>query len=130
MPKREIAVSRLRDMPVIDFAKLKIKYLAKPRHMSKVSVVHVKLPPRYEHVALCHKRTHEWLMILKGSGQGKIDGRVVRFKPGTILYMAPGVLHQMGTKSSPLEALVVFSPPLNIKSKNPDICYPRGAHTH
>lgn len=61
-------------------------------------------------------------MILSGKGQGVIGGRLVRFKPGTIVYMPPGMLHQMSTGSSRLEVLVLFSPPLDIRSKKADIC--------
>lgn len=121
-----IFVSRLSEREAIDFSKLRIRYLADPSHLPKISVVHVTLPPRYRHPPLCHRRTHEWMMILRGSGKGIVDGRVVRFKPGTILYMAPGVMHQMGTVSTSLEAVVIFSPPLDIKGPKPDICFPDG----
>jgi mannose-6-phosphate isomerase-like protein (cupin superfamily) len=121
------AVSRLALRREIEFAKLKIRYLADAGQMKGLSVVHVRLPPRYQHASLCHRRTHEWLMILKGSGRGVIDGRTVRFRPGVILYMPPGVMHQMGTGSSALEAVVIFTPPLDIEGPAPDICFPDGA---
>lgn len=60
-------------------------------------------------------------MVIKGRGRGVIGGRRVAFKPGVIVYMPPGVPHQMMTGSSPMEALVVFSPPLKLEGRGADV---------
>lgn len=116
-------VSQLRDLPPFEMAKLKIRTLSRARQTPGVSVLHVVLPPKYDHVPVFHRFTREWLIILSGAGKGVIGGRLVRFKPGTIVYMPPGMPHQMSTGSSSLEVLVLFSPPLNIRSKKADICH-------
>lgn len=124
--KRRPVVSVLKRIPHYCYAKLRIKELSAAGQIPGAGVVHVRLPARYTHVPLFHKRTHEWLMILKGSGRGVIGGRVVRFRPGVIVYIPPGMLHQMGTGSVPVEALAIFSPPLDARKRGADICYPAG----
>lgn len=117
-------VSQLRRMSSYDFARIKVTHLSDERQLPEVGVVHVRLPARYTHRTIVHRKTREWLMILKGRGEGLIGGRTVAFKPGTVVYMPPGTPHRMGTGSVPLEALVVFSPPLDARDPKADICHP------
>ncbi len=123
--RRKIYAAHLASLPGYSFVKLRIRELTKAGQVPGAGIVHVRLPPRYEHVPLFHRRTKEWLMILKGTGRGKIGGRVIRFRPGVVVYMPPGTVHQMSTGSSPLEALAVFSPPMDVRKRGADVHYPK-----
>lgn len=105
------------------FSKLQVRPISGPRHIPNVGVVHVRLPPRYEHQAIFHRKTREWIFILRGSGKGVIGGRSIRLRPGTILYIPPKMPHQMSTGSSAIEALVLFSPPMSLNAKKMDVCH-------
>lgn len=122
--KGRMETRRLSRIRAFDFVKLKIKELSAGDHIPGVSIAHVSLPPDYEHVPIFHAKTHEWMFILKGEGKGKVGGKLVRFHPGKMLYMAPGVLHQMSTGKSALDVLVLFSPPLSVDREGADICHP------
>ena len=122
--KGGMAVAQLCKIPSFKFVELKIKELSRGEHIPGVSIAHVSLPPNYEHVPIFHAKTHEWMFILRGAGKGKVGGKLVRFRPGAMLYMAPGVLHQMSTGDSALDVLVLFSPPLHVDEKGADICHP------
>lgn len=122
-------VSAVGRVPAFALSKLRVRNLTGGGEMPALSVVHVTLPPRYTHAPIEHRRTEEWFIVLKGRGQGLIGRRRVRFAPGTIVYMAPGVPHRMGTGRGPMEILAVFSPPLDARRKDADIhaCHP-GEH--
>ncbi|MBI4061626.1 MAG: cupin domain-containing protein [Elusimicrobia bacterium] len=109
------------------FFKLQVRPVSGPRHIPNVGAVHVRLPPRYEHHAIFHRRTREWIYILSGSGKGVIGGRSVRLRPGSVLYIPPKMPHQMSTGSSPIEALVLFSPPMSLNADKMDVCRPGSA---
>lgn len=68
-----------------------------------------------------HLRTREWFIVIKGRGAGVIGGRRVAFRPGVMAYMPPGVVHHMSTARSAMEALVVFSPPLDTRKPGADV---------
>mgnify|MGYP001573293878 FL=1 len=122
--KGKVSAKHLSEIPFFNFVKLKIKELSGGNQIPGVSIAHVSLPPNYEHVPIFHAKTHEWMFILRGTGKGVVGGKLIRFRPGVMLYMAPGVLHQMSTGNSSLAVLVLFSPPLHVNRKGADICYP------
>lgn len=117
-----LSVTAIGRLPYFHFVKIKVRTLSAGDQIPGVCVVQVVLPPRYDHRPVVHRRTREWMVILRGSGRGKIGRRLVRFKPGVIVYMPPGTPHQMSTGASPLEALVLFTPPIDVKSPKADIC--------
>ena len=82
---------------------------------------HVTVPPRSRHDMIYHRKTREWFIVTKGRGRGIVGGKRVVFKPGVIVYMPPGVPHQMMTGASKMEAVVVFSPPLALTGPKADI---------
>lgn len=125
--KTRVRVSSVKRIPHFELAKLRIKDLVQKGRMPSLSVAHVTLPPRYTHAPIEHRRTEEWFIVLKGRGQGLIGRRRVRFEPGTVVYMPPGVPHQMGTGMRSMEILAVFSPPLDARRKDADIhaCHSR-----
>lgn len=119
---RRTAVTRLDDVPRFFLSELAVKNLTGRGQMAGLSVVHVKLPPRYSHPPIVHRKTEEWFLVLDGRGHGLIGSRRVEFRPGRVVYMPAGVPHAMSTGAGPLEILAVFSPPLDARKKNADIC--------
>lgn len=124
--RKGVRVTAVARIPHFNLSKLRVKDLTRKGQMSALSVVHVTLPPRYTHAPIEHRRTEEWFIVLKGRGQGLIGRRRVRFEPGVVVYMPPGVPHQMGTGARSMEILAVFSPPLDARRKDADIhaCHP------
>jgi mannose-6-phosphate isomerase-like protein (cupin superfamily) len=100
---------------------LRLKTLSTGKQIPKTGIVHVSLPPRTRHDMLYHRRTREWFLVLKGEGRGVIGSKTVRFKPGVIVYMPPGVPHRMMTDASAMEAIVLFSPPLKLSGSGADV---------
>lgn len=116
-----LRVSRLGALPAFFLSKLAVKNLTLPREMPGLTAVHVKLPPRYAHAPIVHRRTAEWFLVLKGRGRGVIGSAVVQFRPGTIVFIPAGMAHQMSTGAGALEILAIFTPPLDARRKDADI---------
>lgn len=114
-------LSRLARVPELRLGPVRLKAVSAAGQLPGSAVFHVKVPPRSRHDMIYHRRTREWFMVTKGRGRGVIGGRRVVFKPGVIVYMPPGVPHQMITDGSAMEALVVFSPPLALSGPKADV---------
>ena len=100
---------------------VRLKEVSAAGQIPGAGAVHVTVPPHSRHDMIYHRKTKEWFMVIKGRGRGVIGGRRVAFKPGVIVYMPPGVPHQMMTASSAMEALVVFTPPLRLGGAGADV---------
>ena len=114
-------MNRLKRIPAAKMGALRLKTVSGRGQIPGTGIVHVSLPPRTSHDMIYHRKTHEWFMVIGGRGRGFIGGRRVDFKPGVIVYMPPGVPHQMTTAAESMEALVVFSPPLKLKGAGADV---------
>lgn len=118
---RGVCVARLAKLPSYKLSRIKVRHLTSPEQFGGINVVHVSLPPRYTHAPIVHRKTAEWLMVLKGSGQGIVGGKRMSFRPGSIVYMPPGVPHQMGTGAQAMEVIALFAPPLDGRLPDADI---------
>lgn len=118
-------VGRVADFPARKLGRLSLRTLVDGAQLPGTGVMHVRLPPGSRHDPIYHRRTREWFVVLKGRGHGIIDGRRVAFRPGVVVFMPPGVTHQMCAGSSAMEALVLFSPPLKLSGRGADI-HPAG----
>lgn len=114
-------LGRLERIPTQKLGPVRLKAISELGQLPGAAVFHVTVPPRSRHDMILHRRTREWFMVVKGRGRGVIGGRRVTFRPGVIVFMPPGVPHQMMTGSSSMEALVVFSPPLELKGRRADV---------
>lgn len=101
--------------------KLRLKTLSNADEIPRIEIIHVLLPPNTRHALIRHRRTKEWFIVTKGRGTGTVGGKKIVFRPGSIVYMPPGVSHQMSTSKSPMEALAVFSPPLRLGEPRCDV---------
>ena len=99
---------------------LELRPLTRKGTFEHVSALHVTMPSRYRHSALYHAKTHEWFYILEGRTTISIDGKPRRLKPGTFIYIAPGVPHTVSSGDHAVKVLVLFSPPMDLR--HPDIC--------
>lgn len=114
-------LDRLEKIPVHKMGPMRLKAVSALGQLPGAAVFHVAVPPHSRHDMIFHRRTREWFMVVKGRGRGVIGGRRVTFRPGVIVYMPPGVPHQMMTSSSAMEAVVVFSPPLKLSGRGIDV---------
>lgn len=114
-------LDRLARVPVRKMGPVRLKAVSSIGQIPGAAVFHVTVPPRSRHDMILHRRTREWFMVVKGRGRGIIGGRRVTFRPGVIVFMPPGVPHQMMTGSSAMEAVVVFSPPLKFEGPRMDV---------
>lgn len=114
-------VGRVASFPARAMGRLRLRSLAGPAQIPGTGIMHVRLPPGARHQPIVHRRTREWFVVLRGRGHGVIGGRRVTFRPGVVVYMPPGVPHQMAAGRTTMEALVVFSPPLKLSGRGADI---------
>lgn len=121
MKARCFCIDRLERVATQKLGPVRLKAVSTRGQIPGAAVFHVTVPPRSRHDMILHRRTREWFMVVKGRGRGVIGGRRVSFRPGVIVFMPPGVPHQMMTGSSSMEALVVFSPPLTLKGRRADV---------
>lgn len=120
-PPECFCLSRLATLREQKMGPVRLKALSFAGQLPGSSVFHVRVPARSRHDMIYHRRTREWFMVTKGRGRGIIGGRRVTFKPGVIVYMPPGVPHQMMTEGEAMEALVIFSPPLALSGPKADL---------
>jgi quercetin dioxygenase-like cupin family protein len=59
-----------------------------------------------------HRVQEETFYVLEGECEWQVDGQLVRAKPGTYLFIPPGVPHNIGNASDkPARMLMTVSPP-------------------
>lgn len=104
-----------------------LRFLPVPRAPYNITLLHELLPPFSETPALYHRRTAEFVFIIKGSGTVYLDGRRTRIKAGDMFGIPAGMQHQFATRQSSVEALSLFAPPLDLKK--PDVCPGTDART-
>lgn len=59
-----------------------------------------------------HRKTHEWYVILAGTGRMRLGNRRIILRRGLVVYIKPGTKHQPVSKArNPLQILAITSPP-------------------
>jgi mannose-6-phosphate isomerase-like protein (cupin superfamily) len=59
-----------------------------------------------------HRGADQWLYVVAGTGEARIKGRRYRLKPGTIMLIEHGDVHEVrNTGRSPLRTLNIYAPP-------------------
>ncbi|MBI5246264.1 MAG: cupin domain-containing protein [Elusimicrobia bacterium] len=114
-------MDRLERIATRKLGPVRLKAVSQFGQLPGAAVFHVTVPPRSRHDMIFHRRTREWFMVVKGRGRGVIGRRRVKFRPGVIVFMPPGVPHQMITDASAMEAVVIFSPPLKLSGRGMDV---------
>ncbi|MEK6543634.1 MAG: cupin domain-containing protein [Elusimicrobiota bacterium] len=84
-----------------------------------ISAYHVTMPAHYRHETIYHAHTHEWFYVLSGTTTVTVDGKPRRLRPGSSIYMAPGVPHLVRAGKEPVKVLAFFSPSMDIAK--PDV---------
>ncbi|MGQ9631618.1 MAG: cupin domain-containing protein [bacterium] len=70
-------------------------------------------PPEAHAPGHVHPSEEEILYVLSGSGEVYFDGRPEPVRPGTCIYVPPGVEHSINnTSKEVLKVAYVFSPPV------------------
>jgi len=76
-------------------------------------VLHVSLARHHGHAAIRHRRTHEWVYVLKGPVTAEVDGHRLVLRKGDGLYLPPGVWHSFRARGLGSQALSFFSPAID-----------------
>lgn len=64
-------------------------------------------PPQNE-----HPRAEQWLFVIAGSGRAVVNEHRVRLRPGSLLLIERGEVHQVSsTGRTPLVTLNLYAPP-------------------
>lgn len=81
-----------------------------PARKGPFSVLRISVAPRSHLPTVYHRKTWEFLFVLKGAGYGVVGRRRFRLRKGASLFLPPRAPHDFHTGRSGLEALVIFSP--------------------
>lgn len=90
-----------------------------PGKTGPFSALLMTLSPNTHLPEIYHESTFEFFFVLKGTASGKLNGKPLRFERGEYAYLPPGTTHDLRSGRSELEALAIFSPPLDLKK--PDV---------
>lgn len=70
------------------------------------------LPPGFSTGTHVHRVQEETFFVLEGECEWQVGGEVVHAKPGTYLFIPPGVPHNIGNSSDkPARMIMTVSPP-------------------
>ena len=70
------------------------------------------MPPGFSTGRHVHRVQEETFYVLEGEGEWEVAGRLIRAKPGTFLFIPPGVPHNIGNASDkPVRLFLTVSPP-------------------
>ncbi|MEW6042298.1 MAG: cupin domain-containing protein, partial [Elusimicrobiota bacterium] len=83
-----------------------------------ITLLHEKLPPNGSAPYVVHSKTIELIHITKGTAVGILNGKQINLCEGDYLYIPAGVEHRFETKNTGVEAISIFSPPMD--SNKPD----------
>ncbi len=70
-------------------------------------------PPQRHAPPHVHEESEEILYVLSGSGEFYFNGKPEPVRPGTCIYVPPGITHSINnTSDQVLKVVYVFSPPV------------------
>jgi quercetin dioxygenase-like cupin family protein len=70
------------------------------------------VPPGFSTGLHVHRVQEETFYVLEGECEWQVDGQTIRAKPGTYLFLPPGVPHNIAnTSDKPARMLMTVSPP-------------------
>jgi quercetin dioxygenase-like cupin family protein len=115
MPRLRVEAGRLSRCRVQHFGALRLRPLLHKPALGHACVFHISLHPGKSVPASCHRRTHEFFLILGGSVRARIDGRSRTFRKGDFCFLPAGSVHAFHAGRSGAETLAVFSPRLDLK---------------
>jgi quercetin dioxygenase-like cupin family protein len=90
-----------------------------PDENGPFSALLLTLTPNTHLPEIYHQSTFEFFYVLRGTASGKLNGKMLTFNKGEYAYLPPGTTHDLSSGDAELEALAIFSPPLNLKK--PDV---------
>lgn len=90
-----------------------------------VSILH-EFQPRYSKAPdVLHSRTKELIYVIRGRMSGFLDDRKVTLEEGDYLYIPAGTNHRFETGNKSVEALSIFSPPIDMSNPDARIVFQR-----
>jgi mannose-6-phosphate isomerase-like protein (cupin superfamily) len=105
-------VCSVRTLKSRSFGHFKIKFMETWVN-SPVSIVNETMPPDTDVPPVCHQKTDEFVYILSGKAVVCLDGRESCVEKGSYLVIPRGTKHSFRTQRTKMEAISVFSPPMD-----------------
>lgn len=102
------------------FGAFKIKFMETWAD-SPVSIVNETMPPNTAVPSVCHKKTDEFVYILSGKAVVRLDGNESCVTKGSYLVIPRGTRHSFRTQRTKMEAISIFSPPMDINKPDAEI---------
>ena len=98
---------------------LAVRWLQRSGELPGLSAYHITMPKGARHPPAYHKKRDELIFVLEGSGTLRVDRRRRRLKPGTIVHIPAGRIHEVTTGRGGLKVLSLFCPAMDPRS--PDV---------
>jgi quercetin dioxygenase-like cupin family protein len=89
-----------------------LAFLVTGKDTKHTSMFDWTLPAGFSTGLHVHRVQEETFYVLEGECEWQVDGQVIRAKPGTYLFIPPGVAHNIANVSDkPARLLMTVSPP-------------------
>ena len=87
-------------------------FLVTGEHSKHTSMFEWTLPPRFSTGRHVHRVQEETFYVLEGECEWQLGGETVRARPGTFVFIPPGVPHNIANAGDqPARVLMTVSPP-------------------
>jgi len=87
-------------------------FLVTGEHTKHTSMFDWTIPPRFSTGLHVHRVQEETFYVLEGECEWQVGDKRIRAKPGTFLFLPPGVEHNiMNVSDAPARVLMTVSPP-------------------
>lgn len=98
---------------------LKIRHVyTNATSLFNISVFHESMPRGSEVPEMVHSRTNEFVYVIRGEVAGFLSGKEILLRKGDFMMIPAGTPHRLQTGGRGMEAVSIFSPPID--PANPD----------
>jgi glyoxylate utilization-related uncharacterized protein len=112
MTTADTAIYSIKDSEPKPFGIFTLKFL-KTWGKCPISLVHEVMPKHSQVPYVSHDKTDELVYILSGGAIVDLDGKQTKVTQGDYFIIPSGTKHRFETKNKQMEALSIFSPPMN-----------------
>ncbi len=107
---RQASHKDIASIPGARFGVSTITQLCEPGDLRAASTAMLDVPSRGEIPSIFHRKTAELVVALSGGARAKVGARLFHLKRGSVLFIPPGVPHDLKAGPSGFKALTVLSP--------------------
>lgn len=120
--KNKIVYGNIKALACKKLGKLKMRVIETARSFN-ITLLHEALPPNGAAPYVIHSKTVELVYVTKGKVLGILNGERINFSEGDYLYIPAGVEHRFETTDTGVEAISIFSPPMNFNKPDAKIVF-------